>query len=185
MLGLFERQTRDDPRFGLLVYRPAGLLAYRPAGWIGKLSTPLFPGVDVAISIRAQDESEFAVFRRHLEQVIAHCESIRSEIASEALETCQFYQAEERREAYTGYDRLPDLSNIKAYENITSQDHIWPLIKPQEWIFELGSLGASLGSKGEYKSRVVIDFGWPNDQNDHYLVAYLADTELCHLEVDG
>src|SRR5262245_17586096 len=81
MLELFKRQTRDDPRFGLLVYRPAG--------WVGKLSLPLFPAVDVAISIRTQDESEFAVVRRHLEQVIAHCESIRSEIASEALETCQ------------------------------------------------------------------------------------------------
>jgi hypothetical protein len=100
------------------------------------------------------------------------------------LETYQFYQAEERREAYTGYDRPPDLLNIKAeerseaYESITSQDHIWPLIKPQEWIFELGSEGKS-------KSRVIIDFGWSNDQNDHYLVAYLADTELYHLNVEG
>ena len=165
MLGLFKKQTRDEPRFGLLVKRRAGLV--RPAEWVGKLSTPLFPGVDVAISIRAQDESEFAVFRTHLERVVSNCGSIRAQIASEALVTYQFYQAEERSE---------------AYENITSQDDIWALIKPQEWIFKLGSLGLTLGSKGEFKSRVVIDFGWPND---HYLVAYLADTELCHLEVEG
>jgi len=146
--------------------------------------TPLFPGVDVAISVRVQDESEFAVFRTHLERVVSNCGTIRAQIASEALETYQFYQAEERREAYTGYDRPPDLLNIKAeerregYENITSQDHVWPLIKPQAWTFELGSEGKS-------KSRVTIDFGWSNDQNDHYLVAYLADTELYHLNVEG
>ena len=163
MLGLFKRQTRDDPLFGLLVQRPAGLLVQRPAGWVGKLSTPLFPGVDVAISVRAQDESEFAVFRTHLERVVSNCGTIRAQIASEALETYRLYQAEERSE---------------AYENITSLDHIWPLIKPQKWIFGLGSLGRNL----EFKSRVIIDFGWPNP---HDLVAYLTDTELLLLHVEG
>src|SRR5262249_11378742 len=69
-------------------------------------------------------------------------------------------------------------SAARPYENITSLDHIWPLIKPQKWIFGLGSLGRNL----EFKSRVIIDFGWPNP---HDLVAYLADTELLLLHVEG
>jgi len=180
MPGLLKRhtQTRDDPLFGLLVKPSAGPLEQRLAGlletwtglspaavrpWAGKLSTPLFPEVDVTISIRAQDESEFAVFRAHLERVVSNCRTIRAQIASDALETYQLYQAEERSQ---------------AYENITSLDHIWPLIKPQKWIFGLGSLGRNL----EFKSRVIIDFGWPNP---HDLVAYLADTELLLLHVEG
>jgi hypothetical protein len=177
MPGLLNRQTqtRDDPLFGLLMKPSLGPLEQRlerlletwigrsPAGWAGKLSTPLFPGVDVAISIRAHDENEFAVFRTHLEHVVSSCKTIRDQIASDALETYQFYQAEERS---------------KAYDNITSQDYIWPLIKPQKWIFQLGRLGRNL----EFKSRVIIDFGWPNE---HDLVAYLADTELLLLHVEG
>ena len=180
MPGLLKRQiqTRDDPLFGRLVKPSAGPLEQRLAGlletwtglspaavrpWAGRLSTPLFPGVDVAISIRAQHESEFAVFRTHLERVVSSCKTIRDQIASDALETYQFYQAEERN---------------KAYENITSQDDIWPLIKPEEWVFAPGSLGRNLA----FKSRVIIDFGWPNP---HDLVAYLADTELLLLHVEG
>jgi len=177
MLGLFksQTQTRDDPLFGLLVKPSVGWLGQRLAGlfetwlgvslpgWTGKLSTPLFPQIDVAITIRARDESEFAVFRTHLERVVRSCTTIRAQIASEAFETYQLYQAEERS---------------KAYENIISQDYIWPLIKPQKWIFQTGSLGRNL----EFKSRVIIDFGWPNE---HELVAYLADTELVLLHVEG
>jgi hypothetical protein len=79
------------------------------------------------------------------------------------LETYQLYQAGELSE---------------AHENITSQDYIGPLTKPQKWIFELGRLGKNL----EIKSRVIIDFGWPNELD---LVAYFADTELALLHVEG
>ena len=152
MFGLFKKQTREDPIFGALVKRRAS--------WIGSLRTPLFPDIDVAIFINAQDENAFAALRRHLEQVIGHCGAIRSEIASEALETYRMYQDAER--------------DTQFYEDITSQDAIWPLIKPLKWHFELGNR--------DYKSRVIIDFGWPND---HYLVAHLADAELYHLDVQG
>jgi len=79
MFGLFKKQTRADPKFGPLVKNGKA--------WIGTLRTLLFPAIDLAISINAQDENEFAVLRSHLEQIIAHCGSIRSEIASAALET--------------------------------------------------------------------------------------------------
>ena len=152
MFGLFKDQTRDDPQFGLLV-KKRGL-------WTGTLRTPLFPEIDLAISIKARDESEFAELRTHLERVVANSGSIRSEIASEALKTYQLYQEEE--------------GDTNAYADITSQDGIWPLIRPLQWDFE--------PDKKHFKSRVVIDFGWPNP---HDLVAYLADTELYLLDVEG
>jgi hypothetical protein len=154
MLRLFQKQTRDDPKFGPLVKKRAA--------WVGTLRTPLFPEIDLAISIMAQNEEEFAGLRNHLGQVTAHCESIRSQIANEALETYKFYKEESEAAGDTA-----------TYSEITSRDRIWPLVKPLKWIFESGK---------EFKSRVVIDFGWPND---HYLVAYLADTELYHLDVQG
>ena len=162
MFGLFKKQTREDPQFGLLVRKRVAWIGTLRSGeaWTGTLRTPLFPEIDLAIIIEAQDENEFAVFRRHLEQVTVHCESIRSEIASAALETYRMYQDAEK-------DR-------ETYEDISSRNGIWPLVKPLKWYFSLG--------EKEYKSRVVIDFGWPND---HYLVAYLADTELYLLNAEG
>jgi hypothetical protein len=64
--------------------------------------------------------------------------------------------------------------DTKPYENITSEDDVWPLLKPREWEFETNTI--------EYTSQVIIDFGWPNP---HFLVAYLTDTELYVLDVDG
>jgi hypothetical protein len=152
MFGLFKKQTIDDPKFGSLLKKGSA--------WTGTVRTPLFPEIDLAISIRARDEKEFEVCRGHLEQVISNSATIRSHIASQALETYHMYQAEEG-------DKEP-------YAEIISEEGIWPLIKPQEWLFQPG--------QKEFTSQVVIDFGWPNP---HYLVAYLADTDLYLLDVDG
>ncbi len=152
MFGIFEKQTRDDPRFGPLLKKGPE--------WTGVVRTPLFPGIALAVSLRARDEKEFEFCREHLEQVIENCASIRSQIASQALETYHLYQAEEG-------DREP-------YAEITSEEGVWPLIKPEAWFFQPG--------QKDFKSRVVIDFDWPNP---HCLVAYLADTGLHLLDVDG
>jgi len=149
---LFKRETKDDPLFGLL--------SKKRRAWTGTLRTPLFPEIDLPISIGASDEHEFSVCRGHLERVAANCDSIRSQIACEALKTYQMYREAEG-------DAVP-------YADIHSQDRIWPLLKPREWRFEPGG--------HEFKSRVIIDFGWPND---HGLTAYLTDTELYQLAVEG
>jgi hypothetical protein len=169
MLGLFERVTRDDPQFGLLVRKKtwsalvhlADFLEIPGAGaWTGTLRTPLFPETALRISVKARDEVELTTLRRHLAQIVAHAEQIRSQIAHEAFETYRLYREEE--------------GEAKAYADITLPDAIWPLIKPVKWEFALGS--------SHHKSRVEIKFGWPNP---HYLGAYLDDTALYALEVEG
>jgi hypothetical protein len=152
MFGHFKRETIDDPKFGLLLKRGSA--------WTGSVQTPLFPQIDLAVSVKARDQKEFEVCRWHFGQVISNSASIRSQIASEALETYHFYQKAE--------------GDKKVYAEISSEEGIWPLIKPQEWLFCPG--------QKEFTSQVVIDFGWPNP---HYLVAYLADTELYQLDVNG
>jgi hypothetical protein len=112
------------------------------------------------VSLRAQDDNEFALLRRHLEQVVAHGGAIRSQLAGEALQTYRLYRAEAQ--------------DTEAYPDVASEADVWPLITPTTWHFELGNAG--------FKSRVIIDFGWPNP---HALVAYLADTALYLLDVQG
>lgn len=152
IFDLLKKQTRDDPQFGLLVKKWGT--------WTGTLRSPLFPETDLPISIKASDEDQLALFRRHLAQVVAHADTLRAQIASEALATYQAYQEAE--------------GDTEPYETIATPEEIWPLIRPREWRFEITAV--------EYTSHVVLDFGWPNP---HFLVAYLADAELYQLDVAG
>lgn len=153
MFGLFKTPTRHDPQFGSLVKKWGK--------WTGILRTRLFPEVDLPVAVKARNEDEFSVYRRHFEQVLANSESIRAQISSEAFRTYQMYKNAEGSSA--------------PYPDIVAEEDIWPLMKPQEWRFESGG-------GFECKSHVIIDFGWPNP---HFLVAYLTNTELYQLEVAG
>jgi hypothetical protein len=137
-----------------------GALTGRGGKWKGTIQCHLFPQFVVTVWILAADEHEWTEHRGHFQQVESHADIIRKQIEAEAFETFKVYEGEEG-------DRFD-------YPQIQSPGAMWSLLKPIEWTF--------VRTNKNFKSRVLLECSWPNP---HDLVAYLDDSELYHLNVEG
>ena len=158
LLDLFSPPKRDDLVFGELVFRQHE--------WKGKVRVAGLHNQPIPVGIRADRnlDVQCSILFHRLTVDVAE---VKRQIASESFKIYEHYVACDRK-----------LGNCDAdYANFpvaTSEADIWNLLTPFGLTFTLDKL--------EYDLILWLDVAWPNP---HYFVAYLKNSVLYLLDVDG